>query len=66
MYLDHQGRSWFRGNLHTHTTVSDGRKTPDETAAIYRAAGYDFLALTDHWKPDSRSRRAALAAGVRI
>ena len=57
MYLDHQGRSWFRGNLHTHTTVSDGRKTPDETAAIYRAAGYDFLALTDHWKP-SRTAEA--------
>lgn len=39
---------WYRGNFHTHTTVSDGRKTPEEAIAAYRAAGYDFLALTDH------------------
>jgi hypothetical protein len=39
---------WFRGNLHTHTSGSDGRFTPEETAERYRAAGYDFLALTDH------------------
>lgn len=39
---------WHRGNLHTHTTVSDGRKTPKEAIAAYRAAGYDFLAITDH------------------
>src|SRR5512136_969408 len=39
---------WYRGNLHTHTTVSDGALTPEETAAAYRRADYDFLALTDH------------------
>ena len=39
---------WFRGNLHTHTTGSDGRHTPDEIARRYRAAGYDLLAITDH------------------
>jgi predicted metal-dependent phosphoesterase TrpH len=39
---------WFRGNLHCHTTASDGRLSPQETAAWFRAAGYDFLALTDH------------------
>ncbi len=39
---------WYRGNLHTHTTVSDGRRTPEETIAAYRAKGYDFLAITDH------------------
>ncbi len=40
---------WLKGNLHTHTTRSDGRIEPDERIAAYRAAGYDFLALTDHW-----------------
>jgi len=40
---------WFKGNLHTHTTRSDGRADPDERIAEYRDAGYDFLALTDHW-----------------
>ncbi len=38
----------LKGNLHLHTTLSDGRKTPDEALDIYRAAGYDFVALTDH------------------
>lgn len=43
-------RKWYRGNLHTHTTVSDGRYTPEEAIALYQRMGYDFLALTDHWK----------------
>lgn len=40
--------NWFKGNLHAHTTLSDGVHTPDEVMEIYRARGYDFLALTDH------------------
>jgi hypothetical protein len=39
---------WFKGNLHTHTTNSDGDSDPDVVVAWYRDAGYDFLALTDH------------------
>lgn len=42
--------NWYKGNLHTHTTLSDGKLTPDEAIRLYRSAGYDFLALTDHWK----------------
>lgn len=40
--------AWFRGNLHTHTTNSDGDSDPGDVVAWYRDAGYDFLALTDH------------------
>jgi hypothetical protein len=40
--------SWLRGNLHTHTTESDGAKTPGEAVAFYDSRGYDFLALSDH------------------
>ncbi len=40
--------NWYKGNLHTHTTVSDGELTPQETIEVYAEAGYDFLALTDH------------------
>ena len=40
---------YYKGNLHTHTTRSDGHKTPEEALAVYRAAGYDFIALTDHY-----------------
>ena len=39
---------WYKANLHTHTTVSDGRFTPAERADQYRGAGYHVLALTDH------------------
>lgn len=49
MLLDQAGKQWYKGNLHTHTTRSDGRKTPEEAIALYRDSGYDFLALTDHW-----------------
>jgi hypothetical protein len=41
------GRFW-RGNLHTHSTRSDGHLEPAETVAWYRDNGYDFVALTDH------------------
>ena len=41
---------WYKGNLHTHTTNSDGDLSPEETANWYKKRGYDFLAITDHWK----------------
>lgn len=40
---------FYRGNLHTHSTNSDGRISPEEVCRRYREAGYDFLALTDHF-----------------
>lgn len=39
---------WYKGNLHTHTTNSDGDWSPDRVAAEYKANGYDFLFITDH------------------
>jgi len=39
---------WLKGNLHTHTTNSDGRYTPEERVAGYKEHGYDFLAFADH------------------
>jgi hypothetical protein len=39
---------WFKGNLHVHSTLSDGERTPEEVMAWYRDRGYHFLALTDH------------------
>ncbi len=42
------GRFW-RGNLHTHSTRSDGVLEPAEVCRRYRAEGYDFIALTDHF-----------------
>lgn len=37
-----------RGDLHCHTTLSDGRNTLEEMAAAARQRGYEYLALTDH------------------
>jgi len=39
---------WYKGNLHTHTTSSDGDKSPREIVAHYHKQGYDFLFITDH------------------
>ena len=38
----------IRGDLHCHTTLSDGRNTLEEMAEAARARGYTYLALTDH------------------
>jgi len=39
---------WYKGNLHTHTTQSDGDATPEQAVAWYGDRGYDFVAITDH------------------
>jgi hypothetical protein len=38
----------LKGNLHAHTTFSDGRFPVEEVVRRYRDLGYDFLAITDH------------------
>jgi len=38
----------LRGNLHAHTTFSDGVRSPAALVGEYEARGYDFLAITDH------------------
>ena len=47
-YYDGPGGVWLRGNLHTHSTRSDGVLPPQETVEKYIAKGYDFLMLSDH------------------
>lgn len=44
----HQPGRWLRGNLHMHTTLSDGDTPLEEAIAFYKDAGYDFVAVTDH------------------
>ncbi len=41
--------NFYRGNLHTHSNLSDGALTPEEVCRRYKAEGYDFIALTDHF-----------------
>jgi hypothetical protein len=42
------GRFW-RGNLHTHSTLSDGVLPPEQVIDAYKIAGYDFMMLSDHF-----------------
>lgn len=42
------GRFW-KGNLHTHSTRSDGAYAVEEVCRRYQEAGYHFFALTDHF-----------------
>lgn len=38
----------LKGQLHIHTTLSDGALSPQEAADVYASLGFDFLAFTDH------------------
>lgn len=42
------GGVWLKGNIHSHSTVSDGMFSPRELAELYRDHGYAFLSMTDH------------------
>ena len=54
MYIDKNGERYYKVGLHTHTTVSDGLVSPQEMARIYKNAGYDAVAMTEHWKYTSQ------------
>lgn len=42
--------NWYKGNIHVHTNVSDGKLSPEEVANYYQKNGYNFLYITDHSK----------------
>jgi DNA polymerase (family 10) len=48
----------IRGDLHMHTTETDGRATLQEMAEAARALGYQYIAITDH------SKALAMANGL--
>ncbi len=39
---------WYKGNLHTHTSESDGDRVPQDVVDAYASRNYDFLMLSDH------------------
>ncbi len=45
--LPAEGR-FYKANLHTHSTISDGALTPEEIKARYKEKGYAIVAFTDH------------------
>jgi hypothetical protein len=42
------------GAIHMHTTLSDGGGTPEELIAAGKAAGVDFIVITDHDNADAK------------
>lgn len=46
--VDWQSFNQYKANLHTHTTRSDGRMSPQDVVDSYQKLGYKILALTDH------------------
>ncbi len=70
MEIFRAGVPFYKGNLHCHTTLSDGVKTPEETIELYRGLGYDFLAVTDHRRiavPENRMDRGMLVfSGIEL
>ena len=44
------GGTWLRCALHAHTSRSDGELSAKNLARHYERAGYDVLAVTDHWR----------------
>jgi len=50
----------IRGNLHTHTTLSDGTRPPQAVIDDYARRGYGFLMLSDHDKLADESLYATL------
>lgn len=41
---------WLRCALHTHSTNSDGTLSPRHLVTAYEEAGFDVVAITDHWR----------------
>ena len=54
---------WLRCQLHAHTTNSDGEATPAELVAHYAQAGFDVLAITDHFHVTSHDDGGLLVIG---
>ena len=50
-YLISPHKKQYKANLHCHSVLSDGRKTPEELKDMYKAKGYSILAITDHERP---------------
>ncbi|MDE3156687.1 MAG: DNA polymerase/3'-5' exonuclease PolX [Acidobacteriota bacterium] len=63
-------RSDLRGDLHAHTTATDGRDDIETMALAARAAGLEYLAITDHSQAlamaNGLDERRALAHAARV
>ncbi len=47
-YLISEKGQFYKANLHSHSTCSDGSLTPEELKNLYKSHGYSVFAFTDH------------------
>ena len=47
-YLFNPDYNFYKANMHCHTVLSDGKRTPEEIKADYMQKGYQIVAYTDH------------------
>ena len=53
--LIYSDKKQYKANLHCHSTLSDGKLTPEVLKEMYKSHGYDILAITDHSHPYNHS-----------
>lgn len=59
----------LKGQLHIHTTCSDGRNSPQKVADLYASLGFDFIVYTDHdhlLKPSYRAEIKAVKTSLLV
>ena len=66
MKLIDAGKRFYKGNTHAHTTLSDGRRTPEEVKKLFSESGYDFLVISDHWHtvPTEKYEKMLVLSGM--
>ena len=47
-FLLQENGNFYKANLHCHSTLSDGKLTPEELKELYKSLGYSIIAYTDH------------------
>ena len=50
IYLLPEHGNFYKVNMHSHSTLSDGKQTPEELKELYMAKGYSAIAFTEHGK----------------
>jgi len=67
IYLLPREGNFYKANMHCHTTVSDGKLTPEEVKEEYQKRGYQIVAYTDNGKycphPELNSKYFLALAG---
>lgn len=58
-------RIWLCGDTHMHSSISDGKYTPDELIEKCKAKGLDWIIITDHNKKRGRRKKLLFRKSAR-